>query len=269
MMKTLNKALAALVLSAWGASAFAAQACDEQTLHALGAFLKLDRFGAGAEGRILASTCKVLPNDPHTTAAAMIFHGELREVENDDERLLVSLIDNRSFNVIAAHDERFSSGMAVDYPKYALNVDTARYNLSDDVFVFGIDIVDNHAERRACNWDGADGPTLTLFAYDKKKSLRPILSMPRSQWIYRTCLNNTLDQFKILVEESRTTLAVGKAKTHGYADLLVNVSSSLSLNGEPFKRNPKRKPLRSLIRYDGQQYDIKPYELAKEKWFNR
>ncbi|NHZ33543.1 hypothetical protein [Massilia rubra] len=98
-MKTLKKALAALVLSAWGASAFAVQACDEQALHALGAFLKLDRFVAG--GRILAGTCKVLPNDPHTTAAAMIFHGELREVENDDERLSVSLIryDGQQYDI--------------------------------------------------------------------------------------------------------------------------------------------------------------------------
>ncbi|NHZ63190.1 hypothetical protein [Massilia genomosp. 1] len=91
-MKTLNKALAALVLSAWGASASAAQACDEQALHALGAFLKRDRFVAGAERRILASTCKVLPNDPHTTAASMIICGEPRDAENKDERLSVSLI---------------------------------------------------------------------------------------------------------------------------------------------------------------------------------
>lgn len=266
-MKTLKKPIAALVLFASGAPAFAGEPCDERALNALRPLMKVDRPAAGV--RMLASACKVLPNDPHRTAAAIVFRGEPSNVEDVDEKLLVSLIDNRSFQVIAAHDQPSANGiMYQDDPEYALGIDTARYNVSEEVFVFGIDFFDNYSERRACDWDGGPGPTLTLFAYDKEKSIRPILSMDRSAWIYRECRFVSEPQ-SIVVEESRTILAVGKTKTHGYADLLVHVSSSLSVDRDLFKSNPKRKPLRTVIRYDGRQYDIKPYELARDKWFNR
>ncbi|UOD29494.1 hypothetical protein INH39_29560 [Massilia violaceinigra] len=83
-MRTLKKPIAALVLFASGAPAFAGEACDELALNALRPLMKVDRPDC-ASVRMLATPCTVLPDDPRNTAAAIIFRGEPGKVEDDNE----------------------------------------------------------------------------------------------------------------------------------------------------------------------------------------
>lgn len=92
----------------------------------------------GADQQVIASACKVMPNAPQTTIAAIAFDSLPKSKNPDDSSKLqvVALVEGGK--VVAAEQSIVEEDAATEVGPNSYRIDTAPYRLSRDVRAFGI-----------------------------------------------------------------------------------------------------------------------------------
>jgi hypothetical protein len=231
-----------------------AQTCDDETIQAIAAW-------AGVEGKLLisnrvspdgepdgliaAAACKVMPNAPGTTIAAIAFGHYLDEHIYDGRQMkIIALVE--AGKVVAANrstiERDFSLNMVNLY-----RIDTAPYILSKEVRAFGVASTAADAPLGwGCSTGGFAGFTLTLWIREGE-NLRALFGIHRDLWRYGPCVGEDWEEGAYNI-----TLAVEKTSSHGFADLAVTAhvkQTNLIDNSEISRRT-----VRKVVKYDGQSY---------------
>ena len=236
--------------------------CSGPQLAILGRAVKTAHFVPGprardgvADGVVIASTCKRLPEDPRLTLVAAAWDAG----KADSKALVLALVDEGAAKVVASYRDDIIEDAAVHLEDYSLRLDTAAYDLAPGVRAVGLDIV---SEDRSCGEAGY-GPQRTLYVRDGT-TLRPVLSdLYVQQWAYLRGNQPRCSgpgEEAPLLEDYDVTIGLGAAGPGGWRDLALTAVSKRSdhLAG--------RKPLHVRVPYDGKIYPLDAFDKAFEQW---
>ena len=236
--------------------------CSGPQLAILGRAVKVAHFVPGphardgaADGVVVASTCRRLPDDPRLTLAAVAWDAG----KEDSKALLLALVDEPAAKVVASHRDEIGEDAAVHIEDDSLRLDTAAYDLAPGVRAVGLDIV---SEDRSCGEAGY-GPQRSLYVRDGA-TLRPVLSdLYVRQWTWlrgnQPRCSGPGDEAALL-EDDDVSIGLGAAGPGGWRDLALTATSKRS------DRRAGRKPLHVRVPYDGKTYPLDAFDKAFEQW---
>ena len=228
--------------------------CSNAITRAVGKRIGFDKFiyTTTNSGRIIADVCRVWPKNNSITLAAFVWWSSV-----DTTQVIVAMIDNRSGEVMASetHSEVYPHIPQIGQAGlYNLSLDTARYDIAPGVRAFGLDVRSVQQAKSYCG-DDAIEKVRTLFIQDGDK-IRPILT--KLTMSYRHYLQGdprcvgektTAPPPKKIIEDIHLTIALGKAVTNGYANLLITAASATD-----DRTRPKRKPFQYALAYHSITY---------------
>ncbi|VWB49895.1 multidrug ABC transporter ATPase [Burkholderia aenigmatica] len=230
------------------------QACDDATVVAVARWAGITnaRLAARDTNRlVVASACKVMPNAPETTIAAVAFDS-LPKSKNPDESnklQVVALVEDGK--VVAAERSVVQEDAATEIGASSYRIDTAPYRLSPDVRAFGV-VFTSSARGPSCP-DANTSDELTLWVREGNR-LRAVFGTNLAGWVntddkHAVCSPGIADD---AIVSATMTIGVEKTTSHGFADL------SITARVDPPQRKDKR-PVRTTVRYDGKSYGINMY----------
>ena len=238
------------------------QTCSSPVIDQVGKYFNIDnfRFRSEDQGQIVSAACKVWPKTKAITIAVFAFNDRF----GSEMQLVVALVDKNG-HVVSSYKDLVGSDALMAVEEDSLWIDTARYDLSNNVRAFGIDITSGYVAN--CG-DGGVGAVRTLFVQEGKK-IRPVLdSLYMSNWRFvqggnPRCMSaeDAESAPETVTEYFGLTIGVGKSSTNGFANLLVTGVSSFD-NG----KKSQRSPFHFELRYSGGKYSTKDLELALSKW---
>ena len=220
------------------------QACAPEDLAPVDAWLARHPWTLGktSPDALATAACKRSPVDASVLiVAAAYMQGE------DDKNEIVALVDTKAHRVRAAYTGTISEDTVTRVGSFG--IDTARYQLAPGVRAFGVDFFSIGHSSGAAEF-ACSGPERTLFIQERA-SLQPLLS--------GFCLTTwaAVPGPDRRGELSNWTIAIGTARSHGLADLVVTRTTEPDDDGTPAVRE------RSVLRYDGKTYgDANPGESA-------
>lgn len=164
--------------------------------------------------KLQGGVCKVWPYDNSKTIAA--FHTRDGDSTTDDDRLLVMVIENQA-TVVAGYQSPALWYYGRSYPE--LRIDTARYDVTEDVRAFGIDI---YEQSPASCPDGGSGARRNLFVIDDG-SLRLILeNFLLSKWRFSKGWHTRCGPaVESVIEEKAFFISLGDETSNGYRNLVI------------------------------------------------
>jgi hypothetical protein len=250
------------------------QRCSNAIIRAVGKRIGFDKFAYSNanSGRIIADVCKVWPKNNSITIAAFVWWSSV-----DTTQVIVAMLDNRNGEVIAS--ESYSEvyphvPQAGQVGLYNLSIDTARYDLAPGVRAFGLDVKSAQQPKSYCGDDEIE-KVRTLYIQDGRE-IRPILtklSMSYRHFVQGDprCASekSAAPAPKKVMEDIHLTIAIGKAVTDGYANLLITAVSSYD-----DRRKSKRMPFHYELTYHSityQDHEVGSYPtdemgIALDKW---
>lgn len=211
------------------------------------------------DGLVAATACKVMPNAPDITIAAIAFDTDHVGPNSDDGKLaqVVALVEGGK--VVAANRSVIEQDALTQVGSF--RIDTAPYQLSPEVRAFGV-IFDSSARGPSCPEAGADRE-LTLFVRDAR-ALRPVLGTNLQGWVAideGTCGSGTDDSRS---EDANMTIAVEKTSSRGFADLALTAHITRNqLQNQDWVQTGKRTK-RIVLKYDGKSYGV---DMFRNFWY--
>ncbi|WP_412024772.1 multidrug ABC transporter ATPase [Burkholderia cepacia] len=209
-----------------------------------------------ADRLVVASACKVMPNAPDTTIAAVAFDSLPKSKNPDDSNKLqiVALVEGGK--VVAAERSVIEEDAATEIGPNSYRIDTAPYRLSPEVRAFGV-VFSSNARGPSCP-DANASDELTLWVREGNR-LRPVFGTNLAGWVntdvsHPVCSPGGSDD---AIVSANMTISVEKTSTHGFADL------SITARVDPPQRKDKR-PIRTIVRYDGKTYGI---DMFRNFWY--
>ncbi|MBN3797407.1 multidrug ABC transporter ATPase [Burkholderia sp. Ac-20392] len=204
-----------------------------------------------ADRLVVASACKVMPNTPETTIAAVAFDSLPKSKNPDESNKLQVIALVEGGKVVAAERSVIEEDAATEIGENSYRIDTAPYRLSPDVRAFGV-VFTSSARGPSCP-DAGTSDELTLWVREGNR-LRPVFGTNLAGWV------NTDDKHAVCspggsddaIVSATMTIGIEKTSSHGFADL------SIAARVDPPQRKDKR-PVRTIVRYDGKSYGINMY----------
>jgi len=241
------------------------QICGVQTIGIVGRFLNIDEFKIPPNGGypnqeaiIAAAACKTNPGNKKITIAAIAYESKKKYIK----ALVIALVDNVRGKVISSYSGEIGEDAAMRVQSGSLWIDTAAYNLRNDVRAFGLDVTSGYISN--CG-DGGMGAVRTLYVQEGK-TIRPVLEdLTMSYWSFiqvgqSRCTGADAPEESI-TENFGLSISVSNTKTNGYNDLSITAVSSRDdgkkTNREPFHFN---------LLYDGKKYRTEEMQKAFWKW---
>ena len=211
------------------------------------------------DGVVAAAACKVMPNAPDTTVAAIAFDTGHVGPNSQDGNLarVVALVEGGK--VVAANRSVIEQDALTQVGSF--RIDTAPYQLSPEVRAFGV-VFNSSAHGPSCPDAGADRE-LTLFVRDAH-ALRPVFGTNLQGWVAvdeGTCGSGTAGARS---EDADMTIAVEKTSSHGFADLALTAHVTRNrLENQQWVVTGKRTK-RIVLKYDGKSYGI---DMFRNFWY--
>ncbi|MCA7921860.1 multidrug ABC transporter ATPase [Burkholderia cenocepacia] len=206
---------------------------------------------------VVASACKVMPNAPETTIAAVAFDS-LPKSKNPDEsdRLqVVALVEGGK--VVAAERSVIQEDAVTEVGENSYRIDTAPYRLSPDVRAFGV-VFTSSARGPSCV-DAYPENELTLWIRDGAR-VRPVFGTNLHGWVATTGTACGPDTSNLESESAHMTIAVEKTSHNGFADL--SITAHVADNEDSTKG---KRTVRTIVKYDGKSYGI---DMFRDFWYS-
>ena len=162
------------------------------------------------------------------------------------KHLVVSLVDTAKTKVVAVYKGVIGEDATLTIGDGSLRIDTARYDLAQNVRAFGLDFSTVYSQ--GCV-EGGLGPTRTLFVREGK-TIRPVLQgLYLSTWTFikggPSCASGERD----VIETTSYTVSVLNTVSNGFRNLRITSTSTLD-NG----KRAMKGPIAYLVKYDGETY---------------
>ncbi|MCA8271206.1 multidrug ABC transporter ATPase [Burkholderia sp. AU30280] len=215
-----------------------------------------------ADRLVVAAACKVMPNAPDTTIAAVAFDSLPQGKNPDDSTKLqvVALVEGGK--VVAAEKSVVQEDAATEIGENSYQIDTAPYRLSPDVRAFGV-VFTSSARGPSCP-DADASEELTLWVREGNR-IRPVFGTNRYGWVSvegDACGPGVGDASS---EEARMTIAVEKTSSHGFADLSITAHITKSQRKDRDYSETGKRTARTIVRYDGKTYGI---DMFRNFWYS-
>lgn len=251
------KNLAALMLCCvLSGSAFAQSKEDQCSSDAYAAVNKSMKITQLSPDNVISAACRTWPYKTNLILAVFAYD----EGAKDEKQLLVSVIDKKTRRVVSSFQDTFYEDAITEVGVNSLKLDTARYQLTENVRAFGIRF--NSTARGASCGEARWGNELTLFV-PEGKNLRPVasLNMYQQQW-HRGC---PAAMSSALWEDATLTVGMAKSSTNGFQDLEITAKIEVNAIESPTE-NLKNRIEQHTLRYDGKYYkkerNLVPWWLA-------
>ncbi len=241
------------------------QACDDANVVSVArwAGVASARVAARDTNRlVVASACKVMPNAPETTIAAVAFDS-LPKSKNPDESnklQVVALVEGGK--VVAAERSVVQEDAITEVDADSYRIDTAPYRLSPDVRAFGV-VFTSSARGPSCA-DAYSENELTLWIRDGAR-IRPVFGTNLKGWVAVTgpvCEPDTRD---LRSESARMTIAVEKTSHNGFADLSITAHVANMESDDDKDSGTGKRTVRTIVKYDGKSYGI---DMFRDFWYS-
>ena len=108
--------------------------------------------------------------------------------------------------------------------------------------------------RERCTYEGGFANELTLFVLDGQ-TIRPVLTEIMSHWSYGG--GNRCSGEEVPRIDANTLISVEPTTSNGFADLRLTAT-----------RSDKKKRVSTIVKYNGERYDLKPWSTAFGAWWN-
>lgn len=227
--------------------------CSQAIVQQLARHFGLKHFAYPADGTypsgengglIVAGVCKAWPADPSKTLAAFAYDAGSRY----EKQLLLAVIADPG-RITASYKGVIPEDAASEVSPSSLSLDTARYKLSGTVRAFGVRL---QTFRDRCTYEGGFDDELTLFVI-AGKTLRPVLTETMQHWTYGS--GNRCGGEEAPRTEASIVISVEPTASHGFADLRLTAH-----------RSDKKKPLSTIVSYDGERYELNHWKRAFQAW---
>ncbi|MBY8603650.1 multidrug ABC transporter ATPase [Burkholderia arboris] len=241
------------------------QACGDDTVTAIARWAGIASARIAtrdADRLVVASACKVMPNAPETTIAAVAFDS-LPKSKNPDESnklQIVALVEGGQ--VVAAERSVIQEDAATEVGENSYRIDTAPYRLSPDVRAFGV-VFTSSARGPSCP-DADASEELTLWVHEGNR-IRPVFGTNLYGWVSvqgEACSASPGDS---LSEDAHMTIAVEKTSSHGFADLSITAHITKSQRKDNEYSDTGKRTARTIVHYDGKTYGI---DMFRNFWYS-
>lgn len=161
------------------------QPCSDETVTAIARWAGIANARIAtrdADRLVVASSCKVMPNAPETTIAAVAFDSLPKSKNPDESKKLqvVALVEGGK--VVAADRSVVEEDVVTEIDENSYRIDTAPYRLSPDVRAFGV-VFTSSARGPSCP-DANTGEELTLWVREGGH-IRPVFGTNLYGWVSR------------------------------------------------------------------------------------
>ena len=241
------------------------QPCDDDTVTAVARWAGIASARIAtrdADRLVVAAACKVMPNAPGTTIAAVAFDSLPKSRNPDESRKLqvVALVEGGK--VAAAEKSQIEEDAATEVGENSYRIDTAPYRLSPDVRAFGV-VFTSSARGASCP-DADASDELTLWVREGNR-IRPVFGTNLSGWVSvegEACGPGVGDATS---EDARMTIAVEKTSSHGFADLSITAHITKSQRKDREYSDTGKRTARTTVHYDGKTYGI---DMFRNFWYS-
>jgi hypothetical protein len=230
-----------------------ADRCSDAVVKRLGKHFRLSDFTYPHDengGLIVAGVCKPWPTNRSRTIAAFAYDDGTKY----EKQLLLAVVEGPNNRVIASYKGVIpEEDAAIEVSSHSLRLDTARYVLSKNTRAFGLRL---HMFRDRCSYEGGYDDELTLFILDGQ-TIRPVLTETMWHWSYDVphgagdkCTAATAG-VEVSRIDTNTLISVEPTASNGFADLRL---TSI--------RSDEKKPFSTIVKYNGERYDLEPWRTA-------
>ncbi|MCA8253614.1 multidrug ABC transporter ATPase [Burkholderia sp. AU31624] len=241
------------------------QSCNDETITAIArwAGIASARIATRDTNRlVVASACKVMPNAPETTIAAVAFDS-LPKSKNPDESSklqVVALVEGGT--VVAAERSVIQEDAAIQIGENSYRIDTAPYRLSPDVRAFGV-VFSSTAHGPSCP-DAYMENELTLWIREGAR-IRPVFGTNLNGWVATTGTACGPDTSDLRSESARMTIAVEKTSHNGFADLSITAHVMNAESNDDKQPDAGKRTVRTIVKYDGKSYGS---DMYRDFWYS-
>lgn len=219
--------------------------CAPDVFKAVKQHLKINDFAPRHDGgNVISAACKIWPYKANLLLAAFAYD----EGVEDEKQLVVLILNEKTKSVTSSFRQGIGEDAVTEVGEYSLQLDTARYQLSESVRTFGVRF---QSSARGANCGGQYwGNELTLFA-PEGKHLRPLatLNLYQQRWL-EGCPAAASPG---LWEDAMLTVSIGEASTNGLFDLVITAQITVDSMDAP-TRDLKDRIEQHTLRYDGKFY---------------
>ncbi|MGN7980248.1 multidrug ABC transporter ATPase [Burkholderia sp. 22313] len=241
------------------------QPCDDATVTAVARWAGIASARIAtrdADRLVIASACKVMPNAPQTTIAAVAFDSLPKSKNPDDSNKLQVIALVEGGKVVTAERSVVEEDAATEIGENSYRIDTAPYRLSPDVRAFGV-VFTSSARGPSCP-DADASEELTLWVREGNR-IRPVFGTNLYGWVSvegEACGPGVGDARS---EEARMTIAVEKTSSHGFADLSITAHITKTQRKDGDYSDTGKRTARTIAHYDGKSYGI---DMFRNFWYS-
>ncbi|WP_176045119.1 multidrug ABC transporter ATPase [Burkholderia sp. BCC1644] len=241
------------------------QPCGEETVTAVARWAGIASARIAtrdADRLVVASSCKIMPNAPATTIAAVAFDSLPKSKNPDESKKLqvVALVEGGK--VVAADRSVIQEDAATEIGENSYRIDTAPYRLSPEVRAFGV-VFTSSARGPSCP-DADASEELTLWVREGNR-IRPVFGTNLYGWVSvegEACGASLGDATS---EDAHMTIAVEKTSSHGFADLSITARITKNQRKDNEYSDTGKRTARMIVRYDGKSYGI---DMFRNFWYS-
>ncbi|RQR26115.1 multidrug ABC transporter ATPase [Burkholderia sp. Bp9143] len=215
-----------------------------------------------ADRLVVASACKMMPDTPGTTIAAVAFDSLPRSKNPDesDKLQVIALVEGGK--VVAANRSVVQEDAVTEIGENSYRIDTARYRLSPEVRAFGV-VFTSSARGPSCP-DANASDELTLWVREGNR-IRPVFGTNLYGWVSvegEACGPGAGDARS---EEAKMTIAVENTSSHGFADLSIAAHVTQTKREDGNYSDTGHRIARTVVKYDGKSYGI---DMFRTFWYS-
>nr|WP_277625838.1 multidrug ABC transporter ATPase [Burkholderia cenocepacia] len=242
------------------AQAADSHSCNDETVTAIARWAGITNARLAtrdANRLVVASACKVMPNTPETTIAAVAFDSLPKSKNPNESKKLqvVALVEGG--RVVAADRSVVQEDAVTEISENSYRIDTAPYGLSPDVRAFGV-VFTSSARGPSCV-EAYPENELTLWIRDGAR-VRPVFGTNLHGWVATTGTACGPDTSDLESESALMTIAVEKTSHNGFADL--SLTAHVADNEDSTKG---KRTVRTIVKYDGKSYGI---DMFRDFWYS-
>ncbi len=233
--------------------AFANHACNNKVYKAVAEhYVDLKLTAAQLQADTISNTCKFWPYNNNIQLSVIAYRNH-----DNDAVLLVSMIDNGGYHVTNGYSRIVEEDAVIQIMEDSFELDTARYQLSDNIRAFGLRFHSGSPGASCAN--AYFNNFLTLFV-PEQISLRPVLDIAM---LSQRFSEDDECHFSEMSESAQLIIALEQGMTNGFSDLRVKADIlKNTLQKNTFEFDTERYTESAKLTYDG-----KRYSLEKTPWW--